>query len=119
MKFNVVEHLFDGLHQFNSIELRWGVGKTNTFLVAVEFSAHCCVCHFLDLKGKTIFADHSGKPATVIENLQYQKGGTLTAGTSDEGTADEGSPENTIDKSMAPLNVDVEGAEIVVSPFIQ
>ena len=30
-------------------DLRWGVGKTNTVLVSVEFSAHCCVCHFLDI----------------------------------------------------------------------
>ena len=30
-------------------DLRWGVGKTNSVLVSVKFSAHCCVCHFLDI----------------------------------------------------------------------
>ena len=28
-------------------ERRWG--KTNTYSVAAEFSAHCCVCHFLNI----------------------------------------------------------------------
>ena len=49
----------------------------------------------------------------MIENPQYLKGATSLQGTSDEGT-DEGSPENTIDKSMAPLNVEVEGGDGVV-----
>jgi cytoskeletal protein RodZ len=34
----------------------------------------------------------------------------LTSSSADENTTDSESPENTIDKSMAPLNVDIEGA---------
>ena len=38
-------------------ERRWGVGKTNTFLVAVEFSAHYCMCHFLDKSKNKVHYD--------------------------------------------------------------
>ena len=46
-----------------------GVGKTKTILVGVEFSAFCCVCHFVDVVD---VEGEEGKKGKVPQNTFNQ-----------------------------------------------